>query len=89
MLIHDVSDERLEEMKMRLLMEGIFNRDRDAVTWAEKMKAVFENFRGDFFEGERLARTHGAEDEEKRFNAAYLLCGSVLDELDQVIKERS
>lgn len=45
MLLGDVSDERLREMKDRLMMEGIFHREIKARELAEKTIAILEEIK--------------------------------------------
>jgi len=88
MLIHNLTDEQLIEMKMRLLMEGVINRDADMKDWASKMQSVLQKFREDFWAAREYARKNNSEEEARRCWEAHALAGSVLDELDALIKER-
>jgi len=55
MIFNDVSEERLTEMKSRLMMEGIFNREKAMAELAQKMFGVIEDVEHTLWQARQLA----------------------------------
>ena len=90
MIIHDVDPVVLEEMKLDILFEAIFNRDIQMRNWAERMIVVLENL-GELVLDARefLVQTEGGEDLAQRCYDNNSLTNDVCRELVEVIRVRT